>query len=508
MPSVPFVELGEPVRLADRRFGTQVTEPFALQIEFTSDCQLRCVMCPLTTGSTASSATPGALLSDVVWGDLLDQAELAGQVFVAGFGEPLLHPDCLELLADLNERRVRTSFVTNGLAVTEAVAARLASLEHLVHVNVSIDSPDPEVYRRVRHGSLTRALRGLEHLAGVMPLDRLSVSSVAMEENLESLVEFPELLHRYGVTHFVVQGVADFNEFSRTQHVVDNDHFGRLIDRLRDECAARGISLDLALPTRTALELDDPAAAAATFFRRAGEAADESRHCVLPWELPYVDANGAVFSCCHAASVGAPAVDHLGERSLADVWVDVPFQRFRRSMVDGRTLPDVCRACTSAPIARHPFARFWASVLDHSTDPATGDELVVVRNDGVETWTTATQVRVGVIRPRDGVSAFESEAWLSPNRPAEVTDAEVAPGASTTIRVPLAGGVDGTQWFQLVVDDVCWLPGTEFEVVRCDEPRRSWRRQRRSSKNERSNSPHSASHTRARIGNSWFRRGS
>ncbi|MFZ4434726.1 MAG: radical SAM protein [Microthrixaceae bacterium] len=502
------MELGEPVRLADRRFGTQVTEPFALQIEFTSDCQLRCVMCPLTTGSTASSATPGARLSAVVWADLLEQAERAGQVFVAGFGEPLLNPKCLDLLGDLNERRVRTSFVTNGLAVTADVARRLAGLEHLVHVNVSIDSPDPDVYRRVRHGSLRRALAGLGHLANVMPLDRLSVSSVAMADNIESLTAFPELLHGFGVAHFVVQGVADYNDFSRSQHVADHVHFTEVIDRIRAACDERAISLDLALPARTGLELDDPAAAAETFFRAAGAAAEESRICVLPWELPYVDANGAVFSCCNAASVGAPAVDQLGERTLAEVWVDVPFQRFRRSMVDGRTLPEVCRMCTSAPIGPHPFARFWASVKDQSTDSASGDELVVVRNDGAEPWTADTQVRVGVIRPRDGVSAFETDGWLSPNRPAELIGGEVAPGSIGTIRIPIAAGVVATQWFQLVVDDVCWLPGTEFEVVRCDEPRRSWRRQRRSSKNERSNSAHSASHTRDQTGNSWFRRGS
>ena len=502
------MELEGPVRLADARFGTQVTEPFALQIEFTSDCQLRCVMCPLTTGSTASSATPGAAVTDVVWADLLDQADRAGQVFVAGFGEPLLHPRCLDLLAELDERGVRTSFVTNGIAVTAGVAERLASFDHLVHVNVSIDSPDPDVYRRVRHGSLRRALQGLGHLAAVMPLDRLSVSSVAMVDNLESLVAFPELLHGYGVEHFMVQGVADFNEFSRTHHVQDRDRFTQVIDRIRAECADRNISVDLALPTRTELELHDPAAADATWFRRAGGSAEESRHCVLPWELPYVDANGAVFSCCHAASVGAPAIDRLGEKRLAEVWVDVPFQRFRRSMVDGRTLPEVCRSCTSAPIGPHPFARFWASVLDHSADPSTGDELVTVRNDGAETWSAATQVRVGVIRPRDGVSAFESEAWLSPNRPAEVTDAAVAPGGSTTIRIPITDGVAGTQWFQLVVDDVCWLPGTEFAVVRQPVVGRSGWRQRRSSKKERRSSAQSSAHTRARTGNSWFRRGS
>ena len=459
-----------PVRLADERFGHQVSAPFALQIEFTSDCNLRCMMCPLTEGTTASSRTPGAELPVDVWSDLLDHARRAGQVFVAGFGEPLLHRRCLEMLADLDAAGVRTSFVTNGLALTPEVARSLATLESLVHVNVSIDSPDPDTYRRIRRGSLRRALWGLGNLAAVFPADRMSVSVIAMAENLETLVDLPDVLHPLGVAHLEIQGVADYNDFSRMQQLVGVDRFEEVVAHLRSSCDDSGIALNLALPQRTRLELDDPAAAVERFFAAAGDDRSSSRQCVLPWELPYVDANGEVFTCCQAAATGAPSMGRIGSVGLQEVWEDVPFRRFRRSMVDGRTLPEVCRGCTSAEIGPHPFARFWGTVVDQSTDADSGEEVVVLRNEGTETWTAGLGPRVGVTAPRDGRSPFEVDSWILPSRPAGQSVPTVAPGEHAGFRIPVAPGVSADQTFQFVVDGVCWMPGTEFTVSRTATP--------------------------------------
>jgi MoaA/NifB/PqqE/SkfB family radical SAM enzyme len=40
--------------------------PYALQVESTSSCNLKCKMCPLTTERTPSSITPGHM-QEVLW---------------------------------------------------------------------------------------------------------------------------------------------------------------------------------------------------------------------------------------------------------------------------------------------------------------------------------------------------------------------------------------------------------------------------------------------------------
>src|SRR3954451_19247287 len=86
--------------------------PMALQVEFTSRCNLRCRMCPLTTGTSSSSGAPGPM-HDLVFDQVLDLAARCGRVVLAGYGEPLTNPQCLPMLRALNERGVDISIATN-----------------------------------------------------------------------------------------------------------------------------------------------------------------------------------------------------------------------------------------------------------------------------------------------------------------------------------------------------------------------------------------------------------
>jgi len=135
--------------------------PFALQVEITSHCNLHCKMCPLTTEQTASGITPGHI-TDLLWDDVVDLAKRVRQVVVAGFGEPLTNRRCLQLLEQLNELGVHMSLVTNGTALTPDHARRLAALQYLAQINISIDSPDPAVYFEVRggHGAASTSSSG------------------------------------------------------------------------------------------------------------------------------------------------------------------------------------------------------------------------------------------------------------------------------------------------------------------------------------------------------------
>src|SRR5579862_5539469 len=71
--------------------------PVALQLEITSDCQLRCRMCPLTTGISSTAGSPGPM-QPAVFDDVLALARRCGRVIIAGYGEPLTNPNCLPLL--------------------------------------------------------------------------------------------------------------------------------------------------------------------------------------------------------------------------------------------------------------------------------------------------------------------------------------------------------------------------------------------------------------------------
>ena len=69
--------------------------PFCTNIELTSICNQKCIMCPLTARNTRSSEHPGHM-QPAIWRRALQAAKLIGQVQWIGYGETLLHPRALD----------------------------------------------------------------------------------------------------------------------------------------------------------------------------------------------------------------------------------------------------------------------------------------------------------------------------------------------------------------------------------------------------------------------------
>src|SRR5215813_3526562 len=123
--------------------------PEVISVEITTRCNFKCKMCALVTGGTRSSAVAGHM-AESLWPRILEAAREAGHVNVNGWGENFSHPGFLGFLEDLDRLGVSTNFSTNGTYLTPPTVARLAKLAKLALINVSIDSPDPEVFRAIR----------------------------------------------------------------------------------------------------------------------------------------------------------------------------------------------------------------------------------------------------------------------------------------------------------------------------------------------------------------------
>lgn len=189
--------------------------PIVLQFEITSHCNLACEMCPLTTGTSSSSGHRGHM-SDETWRHLVSAARWVGRVALAGYGEPFTDPSTVDRLAELDGHGVALALATNGTRVSPTIAERLSRLEHLIEVNVSIDTPETASYRRLRHGSLTRALAGVRALSDALPHDRLVVSAILFPDSAATWDRFPSTLTELGVRRLSIAASHDYNDFSRS----------------------------------------------------------------------------------------------------------------------------------------------------------------------------------------------------------------------------------------------------------------------------------------------------
>jgi MoaA/NifB/PqqE/SkfB family radical SAM enzyme len=440
--------------------------PSALQIEITSHCNLHCKMCPLTTESTHSSLKAGHF-SEVLWDDLVPLAREVGQVLISGYGEPLTNPKCLPLLKQLDAEGISMGMITNGTALSPRICTELAQLSHLTHICVSIDSPDPVIYREIRGGDVQNAFRGVKNLLGCIDHPaRVSVSSVMMRSTMASLVEFPRLLAGFGVRRYILQGMVDLNATFPEEAFMERESLASQVDKIRQDCRENGIELCFTLPQRLDLELHDPESVDRLFYRSDLATEKAARQCFLPWEIPYIDKDGGVFPCCIAAAKGTANFGTLSDEGLLAIWNGANYRRFREDILDGRTTPVVCQDCKVAPLGEHPLRLYGARILsDESRLEGVSPLKLVVENIGTITWNRDDMIRIGTSNPRDHAAACAHPTWLSKERVVSFMESTVPPGSKATFLFqvnPLAEGE--REFFQLVVEGKCWLPYTHFSI--------------------------------------------
>ncbi len=440
--------------------------PYALQVEITSNCNLRCKMCPLSTSGTLSSITPGHM-NDVLWQELLPMARQVGQVMIAGFGEPLVHKGCLPLLRQLDAEGIAVSIVTNGMALTPRTAAELVAVKSLFQINVSIDSPDPAAYHAIRGADVSKALAGLRTLMqAIDDPNRVSVSSVVTADNIATLPAFPPLLAALGVRYYVLQELINYVDETSEIDPLQLLDFSAYIEQIRASCATSGVTFQSTIPERLRLALHDNEQLHDSFYDDSYQSVDQARQCNLAWEIPYIDKDGLVYPCCYAASQAASVLGDLKTARIETIWVGPAFQEFRSAILDGRTTPEICRTCTAVPVGPHHLRLFAAEVLPALSQlSGPGPRRVVARNTGSRAWRRDDMVRVGTSSPRDHASLFYHPSWLAANRVGTHQEERVAPGATATfVFETQPAPADTSASFQLVAEGICWLPNSRFNV--------------------------------------------
>jgi MoaA/NifB/PqqE/SkfB family radical SAM enzyme len=164
------------------------------------DCNCRCNICdywrePYRSRPPMTLATARAMAEK-----LRPIAPLA--MCLVG-GEPLLHPDLIDLAAPLAKAHY-LDLVTNGWYMTKELAKELYRTG-FSEIGVSIDYASADLHDAQRgvKGLFDKAMAALEILRAnrVRPDQRVRMISVVMDDNLESIEPLSEICRRLGVKH-------------------------------------------------------------------------------------------------------------------------------------------------------------------------------------------------------------------------------------------------------------------------------------------------------------------
>jgi len=305
--------------------------PFeAFQIEVTSRCNLKCVMCPVTVLAEHWPAR------DMAW-ETFERAAAAFErvkwVHLQGWGEPMLHRRLFDMIARAKSAGCRVGFTTNGTRLTRENGERLLDLG-LDLMAVSIAGARAATHEAVRAGSDLKKL--LENLRGFVSLRRARGAAVPKLEIFylmtpANIAELPQ----------AVQLVADLGA---DELVATNLDY--VITPELDPLRAYGEGP----PARALVTALEEARAAArragVAFRSYPLAFREMAVCDLnPLKILYISADGAVSPCVYTSLVGQTTIPrvfdgravevpvvkfgNLNEQPLAEIWESAAYREFR-----------------------------------------------------------------------------------------------------------------------------------------------------------------------------------
>ena len=314
----------------ERRSVVLESQPLALFLELTKNCNLHCPMCRPRQKFEPRLNMPFELYERIA--DELFRTAI--MVDLRGWGESALLKDFDAFIKLAASYRPQLRLVTNAQIDRKAVWDLL--MEAHAIVAVSCDAATKDLFAKLRAGgTLTRLTRCVTSLVASRnehgaPRENVIMTSVTSPHNLHELADIVTLAARLDlpkVIFFPVQG----------------NHGTWALDSSDDEIAAayehafargrsEGVVVQLGAAPSEGLALPDLV---------------KPVPCMHPWSYAYIDYRGRVGFCDHLIGESRYVFDSLTERSFRDIWNGPDFQQLRtaHSSADVSDRFSDCRWC-------------------------------------------------------------------------------------------------------------------------------------------------------------------
>lgn len=190
-----------------QRSGTNLAR---IYIEPTNRCNLDCSTCMRNVWEEPLGNMTHATFEKIL--ESVKEVIPVPTLFFGGFGEPLAHPEILEMVSRAKSPGGNVELITNGILLNDKTRQRIID-SGLNRIWVSIDGANPQSYKDVRLGdALPQVLENLTQLNQLKKEQgkdhpRLGIAFVAMKQNIADLPEIIRIGERLGADRFSISNV-------------------------------------------------------------------------------------------------------------------------------------------------------------------------------------------------------------------------------------------------------------------------------------------------------------
>ncbi|OFV67074.1 MAG: Radical SAM domain protein [Candidatus Syntrophoarchaeum butanivorans] len=309
--------------------------PSYIEVEITTKCNLKCIMCEHTYWDE-----PSRDMSFEDFKKIVDQFPKLKWIGLTGIGESFLNKDFIKMLRYVKSKGIYVELYDTFYFIDENNAKELIKLgvDKLI---LSFDAATKETYEKIRVGSdFDRVVNNLKNF-------------IRLKNEMNS--HFPEMEFHYIISRANVHEVPDYIElirslvpdtpeifFTRMLHEFEEtkDLFVEIPQEIVEHAEAKARDLGV----KISWNLDVPAVK------------PPINHCVA-WYMPFIFVTGHVIPCCSGNEANQrefqkeTSLGNVFEASFKEIWRGAKYKELRRKIRRGE-VPEPCKNCCLYDVGR------------------------------------------------------------------------------------------------------------------------------------------------------------
>lgn len=312
--------------------------PATVSFDMSNYCTHHCVWC----NSRAYQLRDKNVMKREIIEDVIDTMgkEIHGWK-LGGGGEPLAHPEALDLMGLLSSTKKRILLTTNG---------SLLSVEHAKLVSklrVSLDAVDKRTHERLHQSTDWDVI--IANIKAAVEITKVGLGFLIHPSNFLEIIPFVRFAKELGVTS--VQIRPAYTDYDEIRDTIGYDYFewGKKKEEIIREIIDK------------AMELSDPPFGVWTTFYHIESERWKFDRCYALTLSPYIGPSGQVWICCGRRAKANSMIGTIGvDGTFEDIW----FSKKHMNLI--KNLPDkLCPfKCTSNGYNRAIHEAYIAETLD------------------------------------------------------------------------------------------------------------------------------------------------
>lgn len=305
--------------------------PSYLEIEVTSRCNLKCIMCEHTYWSEPNRDVTFEEFKNVV-----DQFPKLKWIGLTGLGESFLNRDFMKMLQYVKSKNIYAEFYDTFYFINSEIAKELIELS-VDKIYVSFDAATKETYEKIRVGSnFERVVNNIRNF---------------MQIRKEKKKYFPEVVFHYIINKFNIQEIPRYIELVHS--LAEGERAAILFTRM-SHGYKEVADLFVEVPEETVQAAEKKAKemdVILSWNRDVPKVKPPINQCTA-WLMPYFFITGHVVPCCTGNQANcrdfqkAMAMGNIFEQSFRDIWNGEKYKIFRKMLRQGK-IPSICQDCAA-----------------------------------------------------------------------------------------------------------------------------------------------------------------